>query len=71
VIDENCLIIPGTHWLAFLGRVVVPWMFPEAKGQAWLKHSVEEMGTLENFLPELYAPRTKDIRSPGRPARAS
>jgi len=71
MIDENCLIIPGTHRLAFLGRVVVPWTFPEAKGQAWLKHSVEEMGTLENFLPELYTRRTKDIRSPGRPARAS
>ena len=28
---------------------------PEDKGEAWLKHSVEEMGTLEHFLPELYA----------------
>ena len=63
MIDENCLIIPGSHRLAFLSRVPVPWKFPEAKGQAWLKHRVEEMGTLENFLPEVHARETKVIRS--------
>jgi hypothetical protein len=68
--DENCLTIPGSHRLAFLSRALVPWKFPEPKGQAWLKHSVEEMGTLENFLPELYARETKSTRA-GWPARAS
>jgi hypothetical protein len=70
MIDENSLTIPGSHRLAFLSRVLVPWKFPEPKGQAWLKHSVEEMGTLENFLPKLYARETKSSRA-GRPARAS
>ena len=28
---------------------------PADKGEAWLKHSIEEMGTLEHFLPDLYA----------------
>jgi hypothetical protein len=23
------------------------------KGQAWLKHAIEEIGALENFLPQL------------------
>ena len=54
MVDENCLIIPGSHRLAFLSKVLIPWKFPEPKGRAWLKRSIEEMGTLENFLPELY-----------------
>lgn len=55
LLDENCLIVPGSHRLAFASKLLVPWKFPEPKGRAWLKHSVEEMGSLENFLPELYA----------------
>jgi hypothetical protein len=43
MIDENCLIIPGSHRLAFLSRVLVLWTFPEPEGQAWLKHGVDEM----------------------------
>lgn len=34
---------------------VVPKVVPEAMGRAWLKHSVEEIGNLEFFLPGLYA----------------
>jgi hypothetical protein len=34
---------------------VVPKAVPEAMGRAWLKHSVEEIGNLEYFLPALYA----------------
>jgi hypothetical protein len=52
--DENCLIVPGTPRLGPVARLVLPWLFPDGKDQAWLKHSIEEMGTLENFLPELY-----------------
>ena len=34
---------------------VVTKTVPEAMGRAWLKHSVEEVGNLEYFLPALYA----------------
>ena len=52
--DENCLIVPGTPRLGPFAAFLLPFLFPDGKGQAWLKHSIEEMGTLENFLPELY-----------------
>jgi len=57
--DENCLIVPGTPRLGPLARLLVPFLFPDGKGQAWLKHNIEEMGTLENFLPELYEREAK------------
>jgi len=53
--DENCLIVPGSPLLAPLARFLLPRLMPPDKGEAWLKHSIEEMGTLEHFLPELYA----------------
>jgi len=37
-----------------LSKPISAFMFPNLKGQAWLKHAIEEMGSLENFLPELY-----------------
>ena len=52
--DENCLIVPGTPRLGLVAWLLLPWLLPDGKGQAWLKHNVEEIGTLENFLPELY-----------------
>jgi len=52
--DENCLIVPGTSGFRSLAKVLAPPQFPDGKGKAWLKHNVEEMGNLENFLPELY-----------------
>ena len=33
------------------------WVFPRAKGLAWIQHNIEEVGTLEAFLPEMYARR--------------
>ena len=36
-------------------RTVRPRLFSNAKGKAWMKHQVEEMGNLEHFLPTLYA----------------
>lgn len=62
VLDENCLIVPGSRRLAFLSKVLVPWKFPEPKGRAWLKHNIEETGSLENFLPELYAREVQTAR---------
>jgi hypothetical protein len=56
--DENCLIAPGSPELGPIARLVLPWLFPDRKGQAWIKHNIEEMGTLENFLPELYERET-------------
>jgi hypothetical protein len=29
-------------------------VFPEAKGRAWLKHNIEEVGLLEHMLPRIY-----------------
>ena len=57
--DENCLIVPGTPRLGLVAWLLLPWLLPDGKGQAWLKHNVEEIGTLENFLPELYEREAK------------
>jgi hypothetical protein len=54
-LDENCLIVPANALLARLSWFLLPRLMPADKGEAWLKHSVEEMGTLEHFLPKLYA----------------
>ena len=53
--DENCLIVPGSPRLLLLARILLPRLFPADKGKAWLKHSIEEVGTFPHFLPELYA----------------
>ncbi|MFL5936209.1 MAG: DAPG hydrolase family protein [Gaiellaceae bacterium] len=55
---ENCLIVPRDHGSWFFRKVVVPILFPESKGQAWIKHNVEEVGCFENFLPSLYRAHT-------------
>lgn len=51
---ENALIVPRDHGSWFFRKVVVPVLFPEPKGQAWIRHNVEEVGCFENFLPDLY-----------------
>jgi hypothetical protein len=42
-----------------LGRLLNPlirrFMFDEARGHAWIKHNIEEVGNFEAFLPQLYA----------------
>jgi hypothetical protein len=57
--DENCLIVPGTRRLGPFAKLVLPILFSDEKGQAWLKHNIEEMGHLESFLPELYRREAK------------
>jgi hypothetical protein len=52
---EHRLITPGNMKLSLLSKPLSALMFPDAKGRAWLKHAVEEMGALEHFLPQLYA----------------
>ena len=31
-----------------------PWVYPDHKARAWLRHNVEEVGNFEFFLPALY-----------------
>lgn len=38
-----------------LNRVLMPRVFPEQQGHAWIRHNVEEVGNLQFFLPALYA----------------
>jgi hypothetical protein len=38
----------------FLNRVAQQRAFPPAKLAAWIRHHIEEVGNLENFLPDLY-----------------
>ena len=43
----------------FLGSIVNPLIralaFDEARGRAWIKHNIEEVGNFEAFLPQLHA----------------
>ena len=57
--DENCLIVPGSPRLGPVAKLLFPLLLPDGKGEAWIKHNIEEMGTLENFLPELYEREAK------------
>lgn len=35
-------------------RFLRPRLFPDAMGEAWLLHNVEEVGNFESFLPTVY-----------------
>ncbi|HEY6556554.1 MAG TPA: hypothetical protein VI072_04745 [Polyangiaceae bacterium] len=49
---ENELVVGTPSAIAPLfNRTVRPLLFSEAKGRAWLKHNVEEVGAFEHFLP--------------------
>lgn len=56
---ENCLVF-GSR--SKLGRLLHPLAeriaFPKLKGKFWLRHNIEEVGMLENFLPALYEKET-------------
>ena len=41
-----------------INSVVLPRVFPNAMGTAWLTHNVEEVSMLEHILPALYAARS-------------
>jgi hypothetical protein len=68
--DENCLIIPGTPRLGPIAGLILPLLFPDDKGRAWIKHNIEETGYLENFLPTLYASEAKQKSTSQRMALA-
>ena len=38
-----------------LNPLIRAFLFDEARGRAWIKHNVEEVGNFESFLPSLYA----------------
>lgn len=37
-----------------LNPLIRRFMFDEARGRAWIKHNIEEVGNFESFLPALY-----------------
>jgi hypothetical protein len=39
----------------WFNRTLVPRVFPEEKGRAWLVHNIEEVGNFEFFLPDMFA----------------
>ena len=55
----STMTIGGTGWLASLGLtgLLVDRFFPRERRRLWLKHSVEEIGNLQFFLPDLYRRR--------------
>jgi hypothetical protein len=52
----STMTIGSTGWLgdAGLNSWLIGRYFPPARRKAWLKHSVEEIGNLQFFLPDLY-----------------
>ena len=49
----------SSGWLAgLINSVVLPRVFSDAMGAAWLTHNVEEVSMLEHILPALYAARS-------------
>ncbi|MEZ5670765.1 MAG: hypothetical protein R3F55_25680 [Alphaproteobacteria bacterium] len=56
---ENCLIFGRAAWWFRLVRPLLePLVFPRGQGEAWLRHNVEEVGSLEHFLPALFRRET-------------
>jgi hypothetical protein len=58
----STMTIGSSGWLGDLG--LNPWLigrfFPPERRKAWLKHSVEEIGNLQFFLPGLYRRHMRD-----------
>jgi hypothetical protein len=54
-----------SSWVGTIGlnRLLLGWFFPPERRRAWLKHSVEEIGNLQFFLPELYCRYAPSDRS--------
>lgn len=51
---ENSLTV-GIERAPRINAFLLPRVFPEERGGAWLLHNVEEVGNLEHFLPGLIA----------------
>lgn len=46
---------PLPRWARGVNAPLLALAFDEARGRAWLRHNVEEVGSFEHFLPALYA----------------
>ena len=56
---ENRLIVGGARgWRRCLNPLIQRLAFDGAHGMAWLRHNIEEVGLLEQFLPDLYRQET-------------
>jgi len=53
---RNSLTVGFEGWLGrLLNPLVRRFVFDQARGRAWLKHNIEEVGQFEAFLPQLHA----------------
>ena len=58
-VHTRCVVgTPSFFGRLGINRLIRNRLFPRKKPHAWLKHNVEEVGNLENFLPALYAVNT-------------
>ena len=56
---HNRLLVGGVRgWRRGATPLLTRWGFDHAHGLAWLRHNIEEVGMLENFLPGLYRAET-------------
>ena len=56
---ENRLLVGGTRgWRRWVTPVLARFVFDRARGLAWLRHNIEEVGMLEHILPPLYREET-------------
>lgn len=63
---RNSLTVGLAHpWARPLNALLRRFAFDEARGRAWIRHNIEEVGQLERFLPQLYA-----AEGPAAPERA-
>lgn len=54
---ENRLLIGGASgWRRWVTPLIQRFAFDHARGLAWLRHNIEEVGALEHLLPLLYQP---------------
>lgn len=44
--------VPGES--TTVGLLLAERVWPQAMGEAWIRHGIQEMGNFENFLPRLY-----------------
>jgi hypothetical protein len=52
---ENCLIVGAARGAKrLLNPLITRRVFDRARGLAWIRHNIEEVGMLENILPPLY-----------------
>lgn len=49
--------VPGI-WAVPVKALLRRFVFDEARGHAWIRHNIEEVGNFEAFLPSPYAAET-------------